>query len=422
MRHMSAGLLLALLAAACMDSGPLDPEATALGEGTGFSLRVDREAWERWGFRYPVTTVFAVPEAMEVLHRDGDGEWEALEQLNAYEVYNGVEGVRFDLDRERAYVSVGFEGGHKVRLWFRGNGTVEFLEVAELYDGRKVAYTLSNDNWGRSSRGNDGAEFQGMTHDASDKYQASIHATRSFGIPMSIAINCNRGPATEEAKWLNMQEELDHGDSSWEPVVHSRTHPCSASQYQQNGYEAEILGARDDILDRLDHLPYGQYVFEFILPCGFQDEHLKRASSGEFLFLRDWDSGDHPLPADTWYSPWDEQHRFYGIGGFQTKSYDGLFQARSPAGRYYEQDVQELNEAFDQVLDRGGIFYAMFHSDRYENSVIYDPRPGIQGMQGSSLMQHLGYVSGRPGVWYVANGWLYSYRYVAEHLVVEALE
>jgi hypothetical protein len=77
---MSTGLLLALLAlltAACMDSGPLDPEATALGKGTGFSLRVDREAWERWGFRYPVTTVFAVPEATEVLHRDGEGEWEA---------------------------------------------------------------------------------------------------------------------------------------------------------------------------------------------------------------------------------------------------------------------------------------------------------------------------------------------------------
>ena len=30
-------------------------------------------------------------------------------------------------------------------------------------------------------------------------------------------------------------------------------------------------------------------------------------------------------------------------------------------------------------------------------------------------MQHLRYVSGRPGDWYVANGWLYSYRYVAEN-------
>jgi hypothetical protein len=97
---------------------------------------------------------------------------------------------------------VGFEGAQEIRLWFRGNGTVEFLEVAEFYDGRRVAYTLSNDNWGRSSRGNDGAEFQGMIHDASDKYQASIHATRSFGIPMSIAINCNRGPATPDASLL----------------------------------------------------------------------------------------------------------------------------------------------------------------------------------------------------------------------------
>ena len=68
------------------------------------------------------------------------------------------------------------------------------------------------------------------------------------------------------------------------------------------------------------------------------------------------------------------------------------------------------------------VLYAMFHSDRYRNTVIYDPRPGVDGEQGSSLMAHLGYVSGRPDVWYVANGWLYSYRYVAERLVVEVLE
>jgi hypothetical protein len=182
-------------------------------------------------------------------------------------------------------------------------------------------------------------------------------------------------------------------------VVHSQTHPCSANQYQQNGYAVEILGSRDHILDRLQDIPYGQYVFEFILPCGYQNEQVELASAGEFLFLRDWDSSDHSSPSDTWYSPWDEEHGYYGIGGFQTKSYDSVFQARDPAGRFFEEDVAELNGAFDQVRERGGIFYAMFHSDRYDNSVIYDTRPGIDGVQGSSLMVHWEYVSGRPEVY-----------------------
>ena len=89
-----------------------------------------------------------------MLRRHGEEEWETLERRFADEVYNGVEGVRFDLDRNRAYVSVGFEGSSEVQLWFKGGSVVEFLEVADLYDGREVAYTLSNDNWGRSSRGN----------------------------------------------------------------------------------------------------------------------------------------------------------------------------------------------------------------------------------------------------------------------------
>lgn len=422
MRKTVAAMLLALLATGCDDGDPVNPFGPDLEPGIGFSLGLDQQAWEKWGFRYPVTTVYAVSESMQVFYRGKGGEWKTLQTRNPQEVFNGVEGVRFDPDGGRAYVSVGFGEASEMQVWFKGRGEVEFVEVADLYDGREVAYSLSNDNWGKSSRGNDGADFLGMTQDASDKYQASIHAVRRFGIPISIAINCNRPPATEEGKWRNMQEELDRRDFSWEPAVHTRTHPCSSNGFLVNGYEEEILGARDDILAQLTNIPYGQYVFEFILPCGHQDGALKQASAGEFLFLRAWDNGSHPSPQDTWYSSWDEEHRFYGIGGYQTKSYDSVLQARTPAGRYYEQDVLELNGAFDQVLSRGGIFYGMFHSDRYENSVIYDPRPGIDGQQGSSLMQHLEYVSGRPRVWYVANGWLYSYRFAAQNLAVESLK
>jgi hypothetical protein len=201
------------------------------------------------------------------------------------------------------------------------------------------------------------------------------------------------------------------------PAVHSITHPCSGKAYAKNGYEAEILGCRDEILRRLKHVPYGRHAAEFVLPCGYRDEALERTCRGEFLFLRAWNQRDNP--ESTGYVPWNAEYGYYGIGGFQTASYDAVMEAREPKARYYADDVAALNRAVDEVFRSGGIFYAMWHADRYRNSVIYDPRPGIDGVQGSTFMQHLAHVSGRLDVWYVANGWLYAYRYVAENAHVD---
>jgi hypothetical protein len=62
----------------------------------------------------------------------------------------------------------------------------------------------------------------------------------------------------------------------------------------------------------------------------------------------------------------------------------------------------------------------MWHPDRYRNSVIHDERHGVDGVQGSSLVRHLSHVANRKDVWYVPNGWLYCYRYVAEHANVRS--
>jgi hypothetical protein len=257
-----------------------------------------------------------------------------------------------------------------------------------------------------------------MTDDASDKYQASVHACRRYHLPVSVGINSRMQGG--DAVWHRMQEELDRGDRSWEPAVHTRRHPCSAKAYCTTGYTQEILGCRDDILQNLSGIPYGQHVFEFILPCGHQDDAVEQAAAGQFLFVRDWNGRDNP--ASSGYVPWNSEHRYYGIGGFQTKSYDAVLEARQPKGRYYAQDVAALNDAFDRVRQEGGIFYAMWHADRYQNSVLYDPRPGEDGVAGSTLMQHFAHVANRRDVWYVANGWLYCYRFVAQHVQVTGPE
>lgn len=118
--------------------------------------------------------------------------------------------------------------------------------------------------------------------------------------------------------------------------------------------------------------------------------------------------------------PWNSQYQYYGIGGKQTKSYGAVMEARRPQGRFYGEDVAALNGAFDTVYQQGGIFYAMWHADRYKNSVLYDASPGVDGVAGSTLMQHFAHVANRPDVWYVANGWLYSYRFVFQHAKVQA--
>jgi len=396
-------------------------ELTRAGQpaGASFQLSIAADAWQKFGFRYPATYVFALPEVsgkVEVKRRDAPGgAWTTLGAKTEKDLFNGVECVRFDPQQRKAYVSVAFNAAATVDLEFQGPGRVDFVEVAQYYDHRKAACSLSLDNWGRQAGSRPGAPWKGAADDQSDKYQAALSICREFRIPVSIAINT--GMFGGDALWQNMQAELDRQDYSWEPAVHARTHPCSAKAYSVNGYRAEILDCRDELLRRLRNIPYGQHIFEHILTCGYQDESILQTDRGEFVFVRGWNSRDNP--ASVGFSPWNQRYGFYGIGGLSYKAYDAVFQRRKPAGRYHAADVQTLNAAFDQVFQSGGIFYAMWHPDRYANSVIHDPRPGVDGVQGSSLMQHLGHIANRKDVWYVANGWLYCYRYVAEHVRVD---
>jgi len=404
-------VLVVFLAAGCADSlARGQPPAP----GAAFTISIDETMWRKFGFQYPATYRFRLsgmsPE-VEVRRRDaGSAEWTVLQKKTAGDFFNGIECVRVDKEANRAYVSVGFKTTSVIELEFVGVGSAAFDSVAKYYDGRKAAYTLSNDNWGCNAWAHPGAPWRGPTDDESDNYQAALHVCRGFQLPLSIAINSRS--AGGESTWRNVQDELDRGDRSWEPAVHGQTHPKDAAAYKIRGYRDEILGCREDILKRLHNIPYGQYVFEHILTHGYQDETLQSTDAGEFLFLRGFNWLDNPSSND--YAPWNKKYRFYGVAGLNTKGYDALLERREPKGRYYAGDVADLNAAFDKVYQSGGIFYALWHPDRFRNSVIYDPRPGVDGQQGSTLVQHLAHVANRKDVWYVANGWLYSYRYVAQ--------
>lgn len=383
-----------------------------------FRISIGADMWRKFGWRYPATYVFHVPggtDALRVSRRDGAGDpWTPLEAKGPGESFSGLECVRYDAETEKAYVSVGFKSAPSIDLEFRGVRQAEFVEIARYYDGRKAAYSLSLDNWGFREGAHPGASWRGADDDRSDNYQAALAVCRSYGLPVSIAIN-TRG-AGEEPFWQALQAELDRGDRSWEPAVHAETHPCSAAAYAVRGYKSEILGCRDQLLARLKNIPWGQNIFEHILTCGYQDASILATSAGQFVFVRGYNSRDNPSSVD--YASWNAEHSFYGVGGLSSKAYDAVFQARKPAGRYYREDVAALDAAFEGVVGKGGICYAMWHPDRYQNSVIHDRRPPKEGAEGSSLIQHLAHVAGRKDVWYVANGWLHCYRYVAEHAQV----
>jgi hypothetical protein len=383
--------------------------------GSTFTISVDKAAWEKWGFRYPVTYIFEVSgiggDARVSRREAGGGSWSPLKPRTSAELFNGVECVRFDKGGGKVYVSIGFGATNTIELQFSGATSAKFASVARYYDNRQAAFTLSNDNWGCNPWAHPGAVWKGPTDDESDNYQAALHVCRSFHLPVSIAINSRS--AGGEAMWRLMQEELDRGDSSWEPAVHGWTHPKDAAGYKVHGYRSEILGCRDDILKRLHKVPYGQYVYEHILTTGYVDEEIMRLDAGEFLFVRGFNWLDNPTSIT--YVPWNREYRFYGVGGLNRKGLDRILEKSEPKGRFHAADVADLNKAFDEVVAGGGVFYALWHPDRFKNSVIYDPRPGIEGQQGSTLMQHLAHVANRKDVWYVANGWMYSYRYVAEN-------
>jgi len=408
-----------------VDYNTKDIEST---DNMEFTISIDEDLQQKWGFRYPVTYIFNIyntsPGTAVFYRHNNNDAWLELEKKSINEIFNGVNCVRFDNANNKVYASVGFEESNKIYLKFSNASNISFEQVAKYYDNRKAAYSLSNDNWARRTSANPGAEWQGMTNDASDKYQASIHAARLYNIPFTIGINSIGKEIIEPnppEMWERMQEELNYSDYSWEPGCHSRTHPYSVSAYTVFGYWWEIIGCRNDILTKLSNIPYGQYVFEFMLPAGYQNDSVLNTAANEFLFVRGW-NGNHN-PTSTTYAPWNDRFNFYGIGGYETFSYDKVLEGRGTKGRYYESDVRQMNNAFDQVYNDNGIFYAFYHADRYENSVLFDTLPGINGKQGSSLMKHFEYLANRPDVWYVANGWLYSYHAVAENVsVIESSE
>ncbi len=332
-----------------------------LGE-TFFNITGNNTLIDLWDLRYPVTYIFDIPQnsnEFSVSKRYSESKsWIELNTLVHTDIYNGIEGVRFNFSINKAYISVGFNETENIFLKIGSIGA-NYNSTANYYDDRKMAFSLSNDNWGQDGDSADaGVDCNdNFKNDSCDKYQAAVLLARSFNMPITIAINTRL--EMNSSTYALIQEEINKG--GFEPASHSRTHPSSDAQYRVNGYDFEINGSKIDLLNNLTGFNYTDTILTYILPSGVSNDNITANVSGNYLFQRQWVSGDTKTFLD--YPDFNDTFQLYS-GGWAYTSWDSDFQSTALDGNFSQARFNEQRDDFDTVYDAGGIMFEMYHSDR----------------------------------------------------------
>jgi PKD repeat protein len=344
---------------------------------TEYLITVDTSSHHKFGLYYPVTYKFNLPSNTNGLvaqfRYSSTDEWKTLSEKKSTDIFNGIDAVRFDYASNSAYVSVKFNGSADniyLRFIDAGGKNVDavFNAIPKFYDDRKAAVTITLDDWG----------FWYDTY-----FKAAIDYLIARNLYFTV------GVITASAPWNTIQQEIDqHGDHI-EVASHGMNHLCSLQDYIKSGYEAEVIGSRDAIRRNL-MLQNNPYVPVWVEPCGLSDPTLvSLITSAEYLVTRssEW------WPAGAALVAWDPVQGRYGRDGM-TFGDSGV-----------KNDINLLsqgNALFDRVLTAGAAYHLASH-----------PSDGLW-LDGSYLLQHLDYISGRSNVWYVPFGQLYLYHFLAE--------
>jgi hypothetical protein len=347
----------------------------AAGE-TQFQIYIDPTAHQKYGLYYPVTYMFQIPSGSSNLNAqyryNTTDNWTTLDQKTTIDFFNGVNAVRFDYPGNIAYISIAFvlnSDSIYIRILSGQNEVpLSYLGMPLYYDNRHAAVTVTLDDW----------------QNGYDSY--FVDASRiltSYRVHFAVGILGGNSP-----NWALIQSWYNQG--YLEPASHTRTHPCDATAYQQNGYDWQIAGVRDDILAHLTlNFPY---VPAFLEPCGFESTQVRQAvAAAHYIVDRGWEL---PRQAQNSFAPWGED----GVYQRVLYSYDtyNWGQLGSAALR------NEANASFDAAYAAGGIYHIVDH-------------PWQQHwFDGSYLAQHFSYISNRPDVWYASFGELYLYHFVQE--------
>ncbi len=349
---------------------------------TRFRIVIDSEAHQHFGLYYPVTFMFQIPSGSSNLtaqyRYDPADDWSTLDRKTTADFFNGVNAVRFDYPNNNAYISVAFcRNSDAIYVRVMNDQTevpISFLWIPFYYDNRSAAVTTSLDDW----------DVQSSAWDTASRILTNAHVHFTVAIVSQFNFDVGRAP-----DWALIQYWYDQG--YLEPGGHSRTHPCTDSGYQVNGYAWEIAGIREDILARLT-LRY-PYVPAFMLPCGFESTQVRQAIADAHYVA---DRGASPYLIT--FAPWGQD------GTYQQAMYTyATFDWTAP-GSSTRRD--EANATFDATYAAKGIYHLVDH-----------PWAGLW-FDGSYLAQHIAHISNRLDVWYAAFGELYLYHFVQEQGLV----
>ncbi len=355
--------------------------------GTAFNIVVDITAHTTYSLWYPVTYIFEIPVGSSELSAQYraslEQNWQTLPVYHETDFFNSVNAVRFDYFNHRAYVSVGFEpdSDHIYVQVLDSTGepvTLTYHGITRMYDDRHAAVTISMHNWANYSL---------------DLLPGAIAELANRHLYHTVGVITGWFPG-----WADAQVAVDGGYT--EIGSKTRTHPCSASEFETYGYDWEIGGSHDDIRDNLtrDGQPYNSVAY--FHPCGFENEQTWQAQiDAGYLIGRDYITG-----ASTTFdfTTWNTDGAYEPtISTYVIERY-GLWEP--PDGT--AAGLAEANANFDAAYAAGGIYH------------LHLPPHPEDWAEGNYYDQHLDHITDRTDVWYAGWGWIYMYHYVAERGIV----
>lgn len=337
-----------------------------------YRIAVSSDVHNAYGLGYPVTYVFGIPQGssnLKAYKRTGTG-WEQLTEKTSNDFFNGIECVRFDYSKRKAYVSVAFaedsdyidvkitdQNGENIPSWFE--------KIAEYYDDRKCAVTVTADD---------------MADDYLEAFMAACDVFQSKQVWLTLGII-----TSFTSNWTALQSQIDEGFI--EVASHSRTHP----HVPYDDYDSEIGGCKNEIIGNLSlPSPYRkgdtEYVWAWIEPSGDSDDTVRqKLGQYKYLISRSTETGILSFAA------WDDANGIYSRAGVTA---------------YAEAEtLSSLNSAFDSAYGKNGIYHFYFH-------------PWNFNWTENVVSLHLNYIKGKKDVWYVGFGALYAYHYVQKRGVV----
>jgi len=246
--------------------------------------------------------------------------------------------------------------------------------IAQYYDNRKAAVTISFDDWAGSG----------------EKYEAGLAMLTRKRLYYTAGIITK----ATNINWTEIQRWLDKG--YMEVGSHSRTH----QHIPYTDYDSEVGGSKADImgnltLPALSSFNSTEYVYTWIEPYGQSDSSV-RQRLGIYGYLADRTVFSE---ANGW-ATWDNYNNLFNKVGYTVEM-------GNPPLWQGTHDAAKLNAKFDQTFNTHGIYHLIFHP----NWVDWTP--------DAYADNHTTYISHRPDVWYVSFGNLYLYHWTATRNIVE---